>query len=270
MEEGLSSAATCMQSLRLSSEGKGFIHETSRACCRQHSSIEFSAMMVLVSNQCLLFPSYHVLPPTRTNSMSSSFYRNARHDSGVAFNMAQPCGLGSDAFSDSDTSHSVSSSTSPSSVSSSLASSPALRPTLLDSCVPDDLFAELKISPSSNQITSFAATCIRNEAYALLALAARIAPLEAVHESRSTGSDEDAASEASSEMDVGIGWTESRSNVAFMDVVRSLSGLPAHGKVVVTGVGKSGIVGKKMVATFNSLGEPPPSYHSAARDRAVG
>jgi len=30
--------------------------------------------------------------------------------------------------------------------------------------------------------------------------------------------------------------------------------MPAHGKVLVTGIGKSGIAGKKMVATFCSLG----------------
>ncbi|BGP12556.1 hypothetical protein JCM10213v2_000473 [Rhodosporidiobolus nylandii] len=47
---------------------------------------------------------------------------------------------------------------------------------------------------------------------------------------------------------------ESRTNVAFQNVVDLVTSMPPHGKILVTGVGKSGIAGKKMVATFCSLG----------------
>ena len=68
------------------------------------------------------------------------------------------------------------------------------------------------------------------------------------------------------ESHVQIGWerSESRTNLAFKEVVDSLGRLPAHGKVVITGVGKSGIVAKKMVATFNSLGELLSSLQEAS------
>lgn len=214
-------------------------------------------------------------------------------DSSLPFNLAS---LSQSLLSSSDlssTSPSEYDSTSPSLVSysssgspaSSIASSPALRPKLLPalSSATDD-FSPLSTSPSrSDSITTsqlpsttdlsvYAASIIRNEAYALLSLAARLSPA-----SQPIVSDEelDSASSESSSVE-GLGFDEdthpsrrqsisgpsglailqeSRTNVAFRQVVDLIRDMPAHGKVLVTGIGKSGIAGKKMVATFCSLGK---------------
>ncbi|GAA5876021.1 hypothetical protein JCM16303_006994 [Sporobolomyces ruberrimus] len=220
-------------------------------------------------------------------------------DSSLPFNLAS---LSQSLLSSSDlssTSPSEYDSTSPSLVSysssgspaSSIASSPALRPKLLPalSSATDD-FSPLSTSPSrSDSITTsqlpsttdlsvYAASIIRNEAYALLSLAARLSPA-----SQPIVSDEelDSASSESSSVE-GLGFDEdthpsrrqsisgpsglailqeSRTNVAFRQVVDLIRDMPAHGKVLVTGIGKSGIAGKKMVATFCSLGVQAAFLH---------
>jgi len=158
---------------------------------------------------------------------------------------------------------------------SSLASSPSLRPKLLPalSSATDDL-SPLSGSalPTTTELSLYAASIIRNEAYALLSLAARLSPA-----SQPIVSDEelDSASNSESSSVEGLGFdedthpsrresisgpsggsilSESRTNVAFRQVVDLIRDMPAHGKVLVTGIGKSGIAGKKMVATFCSLG----------------
>lgn len=168
---------------------------------------------------------------------------------------------------------------------SSIASSPALRPKLLPalSSQTDDLAPLPSRSdsfptgtlPSSTDLSLYAASIIRNEAYALLSLAARLSPA-----SQPIVSDEelDSASTSESASYDGLGFDEdthpsrresvsgpsgvavlqeSRTNVAFRQVVDLIRDMPAHGKVLVTGIGKSGIAGKKMVATFCSLGKSP-------------
>lgn len=169
----------------------------------------------------------------------------------------------------------VSYSSSGGSPASSLASSPSLRPKLLPalSSATDDLSplsgSEL---PTPTDLSLYAASIIRNEAYALLSLAARLSPA-----SQPIVSDEelDSASNSESSSVEGLGFdedthplrresisgpsggsilSESRTNVAFRQVVDLIRDMPAHGKVLVTGIGKSGIAGKKMVATFCSLG----------------
>lgn len=107
-------------------------------------------------------------------------------------------------------------------------------------------------APSPTQLTAYAASIIRNEAYALLALAARIAPAgqSVVDDGRCSADDAEAFRRA-----IGSPDSESKTNTAFRGVVDALNALPAHGKIIVTGVGKSGIAGRKMVATFCSLGE---------------
>lgn len=169
---------------------------------------------------------------------------------------------------------------------SSLASSPALRPKLLPalSTTTDELSPLSPCTSRSDSITTqhlptstdlslYAASIIRNEAYALLSLAARLSPA-----SQPIVSDEelDSASNSESSSYEGLGFDEdthpsrresvsgpsgvpilqeSRTNVAFRQVVNLIRDMPAHGKVLVTGIGKSGIAGKKMVATFCSLGK---------------
>ncbi|GAA5897342.1 hypothetical protein JCM6882_001862 [Rhodosporidiobolus microsporus] len=130
--------------------------------------------------------------------------------------------------------------------------------------------------PTPTQLSQYASMVIRNEAYALLALAARLAPAAHpldVEEEPYTGGDRRysaTGSEEGSEGDVDYRGLpvepsslegvpppvreESRTNVAFRHVVDLISSMPPHGKILVTGVGKSGIVGRKMVATFCSLG----------------
>lgn len=146
------------------------------------------------------------------------------------------------------------SSTTPSPASSS-ASSPSLSPYKHFEPVQDGFHlgddapspaADAK--PSPTQVSAYAASIIRNEAYALLALAARIAP---------------AAQPIGDDSDEDLGWPvetappaqESKTNLAFSAVVQAINSLPPHGKIIVSGVGKSGIAGRKMVATFCSLGE---------------
>ncbi len=48
---------------------------------------------------------------------------------------------------------------------------------------------------------------------------------------------------------------------AFSDVVQTI--LSSNGRVVVTGIGKSGIIAQKWVATFNSTGQPAVFMHAA-------
>ncbi|GAA6006576.1 hypothetical protein JCM10207_004980 [Rhodosporidiobolus poonsookiae] len=132
--------------------------------------------------------------------------------------------------------------------------------------------------PNPTQLAQYASSIIRNEAYALLALAARLAPAAhpLVYDDEPYGGYSPPASGLSSEEgsvvggevpeeqapmegvpsspEPASGWEESKTNVAFRHVVDLVSSMPAHGKILVTGVGKSGIVGRKMVATFCSLG----------------
>ncbi|GAA5834867.1 hypothetical protein JCM11251_002046 [Rhodosporidiobolus azoricus] len=168
---------------------------------------------------------------------------------------------------------------------SSLASSPSLDPkrfafppadnlSLLDADAPVHIATPSR--PSPTELAHYASTVIRNEAYALLALAARLAPqahpLDVEEEPFAGGKRRysRAGSEEGSEGDAAYRESpvepsslegvpppmreESRTNVAFRDVVDLITSMPPHGKILVTGVGKSGIVGRKMVATFCSLG----------------
>ena len=50
-------------------------------------------------------------------------------------------------------------------------------------------------------------------------------------------------------------------DVHFSDVVSEI--VASKGRVVVTGIGKSAIIGQKMVATFNSTGTPALFMHAA-------
>ncbi|GAA5969197.1 hypothetical protein JCM11641_007505 [Rhodosporidiobolus odoratus] len=173
---------------------------------------------------------------------------------------------------------------------SSLASSPSLDAKRFSFSPPPLFLADTAASspspspipslgqPSSTQLAKYASEVIRNEAYALLALAARLAP--AAQPLASEYTDElfvgvrRSPSEAGIETDLEkelpldqpvlegvplppsppVEREDSRTNVAFRRVVDLITSMPPHGKVIVTGVGKSGIVGKKMVATFCSLG----------------
>lgn len=169
------------------------------------------------------------------------------------------------------------SSTSPS-PSSSLSSSPSLGPTKRFShsaAVPDPLSLGAPLQPNSVELAKYASDIIRNEAYALLALAARLAPAaypllddDGAHVVRATDSsssagtdssddgceDSDDAAYAKSPVGVESHVEESRTNQAFRNVVTLIQSMPRHGKILISGIGKSGIVARKMVATFCSLG----------------
>lgn len=138
--------------------------------------------------------------------------------------------------------------------------------------------------PTPTELAVYASNVIRNEAYALLALAARLAP--AAHPliddegsylpqyspasdaaSTSGASDDDTSDGRSSGSDLGERSPprgESRTNQAFRQVVDLIRSMPPHGKVLVSGIGKSGIVAKKMVATFCSLGASPIARYCIA------
>ena len=163
--------------------------------------------------------------------------------------------------------------------SSSLSSSPALKAVPGALPVLDDLALDDR-QPTQREVAAYAATTIRNEAYALLALASRIAPaglrivgeayeyqaqFSAESHEREDRTPSDSGSEGTSSQEfeyeqvgspkLGVTVEETRTNSAFTQAIRLLSSLPPHGKILVTGVGKSGIAGQKMVATFNSLGK---------------
>ncbi|GAA5980951.1 hypothetical protein JCM10908_003928 [Rhodotorula pacifica] len=159
--------------------------------------------------------------------------------------------------------------------SSSLTSSPSLGPKRLShsAAVPEPLSLGIPLQPNSVDLAKYASDIIRNEAYALLALAARLAPAaypllddEGAHVVRADssssvgtdpsddGSDESEEMYAKSPVDLTIELEESRTNQAFRNVVNLIQSMPRHGKILVSGIGKSGIVARKMVATFCSLG----------------
>lgn len=116
--------------------------------------------------------------------------------------------------------------------------------------------------PTATELSAYASNIIRNEAYALLALASRIAPAAAPILDADQQHSSATAVGASAAGDGGVvdlrrsssRRAESKTNKSFTAVVEQLRQLPAHGKVIVTGVGKSGIAGRKLVATFCSLG----------------
>lgn len=109
------------------------------------------------------------------------------------------------------------------STSSSLASSPALPPFPYFSSVPDLYLSDPR--PTALQLASYASSIIRNEAYALLALAARLAPAaEPVIDEEVFTSDTD-RSIADNQV------LESKTNESFRQALEGLSSLPPHGKV---------------------------------------
>lgn len=134
--------------------------------------------------------------------------------------------------------------------------------------------SQYKSSPSPNDLAHYASSIIRNEAYALLALADRLTPSGPILDEVPFQVDlleTDSNSSGSMMMDqdiMGGSQEQSRTNIAFRGVYESLKSLPSHGKVIVTGVGKSGIVARKMVATFNSLGKYL-SYSSISGTRSI-
>ncbi|KAK4057996.1 hypothetical protein OIO90_000735 [Microbotryomycetes sp. JL221] len=151
-------------------------------------------------------------------------------------------------------------------------SSPVLDLLSLDSSNNGTIAAQQR-APNVTTRSAYAASIIRNEAYALLALAARLQPVAHPVVDRqlvdddgaqvgSVGVRSDASSDGSqSPPTQTTALEETRTNTSFNQVVDMLSQLPAHGKVIVTGVGKSGIAARKMVATFNSLGIPSVFLH---------
>ncbi|SCV68451.1 BQ2448_572 [Microbotryum intermedium] len=232
------------------------------------------------------------LTPGQQHHHHHQEHRWSRHDSGVSVSSITPAclfagqselsiaSLSESPFgpsSDSDQAsspRSIASSSAPSPA-SSIASSPFLSPAkgLSLSPVLDQLSlsgGQLDldpIKPNPTQLAAYASSIVRNEAYALLALAARLAPAAqpivedeapfAHHDIFPGFGFEDRASDVGSLDSDDLPAerrSESRSNIAFRNVIEALSSLPAHGKIVVTGVGKSGLVGRKMVATFCSLG----------------
>ena len=95
-------------------------------------------------------------------------------------------------------------------------------------------------------IQQHAAELVRREAQALLDLAARLEPGQDFDE------DDDAANQGNDTI-AELG-TEPASD-AFARAIDIISSIDSHGKVIISGVGKSGLLAKKAVATFNSLGE---------------
>jgi len=115
--------------------------------------------------------------------------------------------------------------------SSSSPGSPNVRPSANEHDSGIDLNLDpLKLSsePTSNQLATYAGGLIRREAAALLSLASR---LETPHD-------------------------ESSSIEHFERAVDILSNLPPYGKLIISGIGKSALIGRKAVASFCSLGIP--------------
>ncbi|GEM06285.1 arabinose-5-phosphate isomerase [Rhodotorula toruloides] len=138
---------------------------------------------------------------------------------------------------------------------------------------PQSFTAPLPSQPTPTELAVYASNVIRNEAYALLALAARLAPAahpliddegsclphyspasDAASSMSISDEDVDGRSSGSDLGEAALRREETRTNEAFRQVVDLIRSMPAHGKVLVSGIGKSGIVARKMVATFCSLG----------------
>lgn len=170
---------------------------------------------------------------------------------------------------------------------SSLTSSPSLGPKQFSPSAagPEPLSLGIPLQPSGVDLAKYASDIIRNEAYALLALAARLAPAahpllddDGAHvvrtdssssvatDSSDDGSDESDDLYAKSPVDLAIDAEESRTNQAFRNVVALVQSMPRHGKILISGIGKSGIVARKMVATFCSLGEQASIFERRDRE----
>lgn len=85
------------------------------------------------------------------------------------------------------------------------------------------------------QVRGYAAEIVRREAKALLDLAARLDPEVAYEEDMPRLKPEDVQDN-------------------FSKAVEILQSMDTHGKIIMTGVGKSGLLARKAVATFNSFG----------------
>lgn len=117
--------------------------------------------------------------------------------------------------------------------------SPSILPDRTRSVVADDIVVSFYLeTPHTLKLrrTNYAAHLVRKEAKALLALADRmdqttIEPLDVLEP------------------------VTSLSN-SFTHTLDLLSSMDKHGKLVFIGIGKSGLLAKKAVATFNSLGKP--------------
>ncbi|GAA95422.1 uncharacterized protein L969DRAFT_299190 [Mixia osmundae IAM 14324] len=101
----------------------------------------------------------------------------------------------------------------------------------------------------NRSIINYAASIIRKEAAALLDLANRLSP-NAPDISEHTMS---TVMQAVRPAQVSEPTAAAQ---AFSDTLARISTMPAHGKVVFIGIGKSGLVARKTVATFCSLGIP--------------
>lgn len=117
-------------------------------------------------------------------------------------------------------------------------------------------------------VQRYAADIVRKEAKALLDLANRL---------DAAGDDEDEAEDDSEEEEEGEERERAQStarqqedlfsslpNATLFQAVNAISSMQKHGKLVLTGVGKSGLLARKAVATFNSLGECAQGGISAA------
>src|SRR5439155_11927290 len=60
-----------------------------------------------------------------------------------------------------------------------------------------------------------------------------------------------------------VALLEERVNEEFIEAARLILNLGAAGRVVVTGMGKAGIIGQKIAATFASTGTPALFMHPA-------
>lgn len=143
---------------------------------------------------------------------------------------------------------------------SSIAGSPLCTPTRVEN--DDDEEARIEFDLDSlkgkgKQTTSrYAAEIVRREAKALLDLAARL--------------DRFQLSDAPSSAAANVVDNVDDAAASFDRAVELLSSMDPHGKVIITGIGKSGLLARKAVATFNSLGEcahVSPSTPSAWRHR---
>lgn len=93
--------------------------------------------------------------------------------------------------------------------------------------------ASFRLPTRSSRTAKYAASVIRREAAALVALAERLA------------AEEDDCEES-----------HSIAALDFDSAVSILSAMPLHGKLLISGIGKSALLGRKAAATFCSLGIP--------------
>lgn len=110
---------------------------------------------------------------------------------------------------------------------------------------------------SRSDVRRYAAEIVRREAKALLDLASRLDPEEQEDEDQGEFDDDDESISSPSLSSRFSLKAPEKQHDGYSKAVELLKNMDSHGRIIMTGVGKSGLLARKAVATFNSFGTLP-------------